>query len=70
VPSASDAAGRLCPCFSRPVTAPEAAELLERRAALLHDLVVHRRLDLREVLQEDHPWAVLPNVALGFIKQR
>jgi hypothetical protein len=27
---------------------------------LLHDLVVHRRLDRREVLQEDHPWAVSP----------
>jgi hypothetical protein len=27
---------------------------------LLHDLVVHRRLDRREVLQEDHPWALSP----------
>ena len=43
------------PCFARPVTAPEAAGFRERRAALLHDLVVHRRLDPREVLQEDRP---------------
>ena len=42
------------PCFA-PVTAPEAAGFRERRAALLHDLVVHRRLDPREVLQEDRP---------------
>jgi hypothetical protein len=26
----------------------------------LHDLVVHRRLDRREVLQEDRPWALSP----------
>jgi len=47
-------------CFSRPVTAPEAAEFHARRVALLHDLVVHRRLDRREVLQEDRPWWSLP----------
>jgi hypothetical protein len=47
-------------CFSRPVTAPEAAEFRERRAALLHDLVVRRRLDRREVLQEDRPPTVSP----------
>ena len=43
------------PCFLLPVTAPEVAEFHERRAALLHDLVVHRRLDQREVLREDRP---------------
>jgi hypothetical protein len=54
------------PCFLLPVTAPEVAEFHERRAALLHDLVVHRRLDQREVLREDRPWRSLPNAALGF----
>jgi hypothetical protein len=54
------------PGFSRPVTAPEVAEFHERRAALSHDLVVHRHLDRREALQEDRPWRSLPNVALGF----